>query len=184
MYCQCIKDRHKHRMSTLNDRPPVRVLFVCLGNICRSPLAEGVFRKLVKERGLEQAFKIDSAGTGDWHVGESPDDRMQATAKRHGVLLHDQAARQIVATDLEDYDHVLVMDKDNHRKLKELAAGGYKDKIALFRTFDPDPEHLEVPDPYFGGKDGFENVYLIVKRTCQQLLDHLIEVHKLARSEQ
>ena len=163
---------------------PVRILFVCLGNICRSPLAEGIFRKLVEERGLEDYFDIDSAGTGSWHVGESPDDRMQATARQYGIALHDQSARKVTAADLEDYHHVLVMDKKNQRRIMEFpGADEHRDKIRLFREFDPDPGDMEVPDPYFGGDDGFEHVYEIVERTANQLLDHLVETHELPVGE-
>lgn len=163
---------------------PVRILFVCLGNICRSPLAEGIFRKLVEERGLEEYFDIDSAGTGSWHIGESPDDRMQATARQYGIALHDQSARQVTAVDLDEYDHILVMDKKNHRRILELSgASSHQDKISLFRSFDPQPGDMEVPDPYFGGEDGFEHVYNIVERTANRLLDDLVEQHDLPVGE-
>ncbi len=159
---------------------PVRILFVCLGNICRSPLAEGVFQKLVEERGLSEHFDIDSAGTGSWHIGESPDDRMQKTARDHGIELRDQSARRVTPADLDAYDHVLVMDKKNRRRMREIDGHDrHEQKIQLFRSFDPEPGDMEVPDPYFGGDDGFEHVYEIVERTAARLLDDLVEQHEL-----
>jgi protein-tyrosine phosphatase len=162
-------------------QPPIRVLFVCLGNICRSPLAEGVFGKLIEERDLTEYFDIDSAGTGGWHVGESPDDRMQATARDHGIELGHQSARRVIPADLEEYDHILVMDKKNQRRMSQIDGfQAHSEKIRLFRSFDPEPGDMEVPDPYFGGEDGFEHVYRIVERTADRLLDELIEEHDMS----
>jgi len=158
----------------------IRVLFVCLGNICRSPLAEGVFRKIVRERGLEDCFEIDSAGTGPWHVGEPPDRRMQATANKHGVSLEGIRGRQISVKDLETYDYIFVMDKHNlHDVLYLDPEGKWGHKVQLFRVFDPEPGDYQVPDPYYGGPQGFEHVYEVVERTAQALLDRLIEKHDL-----
>lgn len=155
------------------DRP-VRLLFVCLGNICRSPLAEGIFRHLVREAGLEHAFEIDSAGTGSWHVGERPDSRMTATAGRYGVVLSG-AARQFTAADLDAWDHILVMDRDNlHDVLFLDPSGDRSEHVRLFREYDPDPGDLQVPDPYYGGPEGFENVYAIAERTARALLGALV----------
>ena len=159
---------------------PVRILFVCLGNICRSPLAEGVFRKLVEERGLSEYFDIDSAGNGSWHIGESPDDRMQKTAREHGITLGHQTARRVTPADLDEYDHVLVMDNKNRRRMRQVDGHDtHEQKIQLFRSFDPEPGDMEVPDPYFGGEDGFEHVYRIVERTAERLLDQLVEQHDI-----
>ncbi len=158
----------------------IKVLFVCLGNICRSPLAEGVFRKAVSDRGLDPYFEIDSAGTGSWHVGEPPDRRMAATAQKHGVSLDGQRARQFSRRDLEYYDHIFVMDKDNLQDVLFLDhddRSGYK--VRLFREFDPEPGDYQVPDPYYGGAQGFENVYRIVERTSKRLLDALEKEHAL-----
>ena len=150
---------------------PVRVLFVCLGNICRSPLAEGVFRHKVREAGLEHLIEIDSAGTGAWHVGNPPDRRMTATARRHGVDLSSQRARQFVDTDLKDFDHVLAMDKSNLHDILYLDAGDdLGQRVTLFRQWDPEPGDYEVPDPYYDGAEGFETVYGIVDRTTDNLL--------------
>ncbi len=158
----------------------IRVLFVCLGNICRSPLAEAVFRQLVKERGLEAYIEVDSAGTGAWHVGEPPDRRMRVTAERHGVSMEGMVARQISPSDLETADYILVMDKDNlHDVLYHDREGKWGYKVRLFREFDPHPGSYQVPDPYYGGPEGFEEVYRIVRRTAEAFLEHLIEKHQL-----
>ena len=150
---------------------PVRVLFVCLGNICRSPLAEGVFRDKVEAAGLSDRIEIDSAGTGAWHAGEPPDRRMIATAKGHGVDIAQQRARQFVDTDLADYDHILAMDKSNLHDILYLDEGqDFGQRVTLFRQWDPEPGTYEVPDPYYGGPEGFEEVYRIVDRTAENLL--------------
>jgi len=158
----------------------IRVLFVCMGNICRSPLAEGVFRSAVEERGLSGRFLIDSAGTGAWHVGEPPDRRMVETALRHGVSLNGQSARQVERADLEAFDHIFVMDRDNLHDMLYLDENEiHGGKIRLFREVDPEPGDYQVPDPYYGGGDGFERVYDIVERTSRELLMRLIEEYGL-----
>jgi len=160
---------------------PVRVLFVCLGNICRSPLAEGVFRDKVRAAGLDGIIDIDSAGTGAWHVGNPPDRRMMATAKRQGVDISAQRARQFVDTDLADFDHILAMDKSNLHDILFLAAGDdFGHRVTLFRQWDPEPGDYEVPDPYYGGDAGFEHVYEIVDRTAEALLKGLAAHYELA----
>jgi len=152
----------------------ISVLFVCLGNICRSPMAEGVFRQLVEEEGLDGQIRIDSAGTGDWHLGESPDPRASAVARKNGVEL-DSIARTIEVGDLDHFDYVLAMDRENLHDIRALhRAHGGDASIHLFREFDPDAEgDLEVPDPYFGVGDGFDQVYEMIHRTASNLLDHL-----------
>lgn len=155
----------------IKDQRNVRILFVCLGNICRSPAAEGVFRHLVQKRGLSGVIRVDSAGTGAWHVGEPPDQRMRATARGHGISLDGQKARQLVRADLDEFDLVLVMDRQNLADvLKIRKAGQASDHVRLFREFDPEPDGLEVPDPYWSGADGFENVFHIIERTADSLL--------------
>jgi protein-tyrosine phosphatase len=152
-----------------------RVLFVCLGNICRSPLAEGVFLHLVREAGLEGRFEVESAGTGDWHVGERPDSRAQAVARRHGVELP-SCARQVTAEDLETFDHVLAMDRENLRDLRRLARRGATADLRLLRAHDPlatSDDDGDVPDPYYGGPSGFDLVYDMVHRSCRSLLAEL-----------
>jgi len=152
---------------------PVRVLFVCLGNICRSPMAEGVFLHLVEEAGVSAKFEVDSAGTGSWHVGEPADPRAAMAAREHGIALPSRA-RQVTADDLARFDHVIAMDRDNLRTLEHMAPNaGARAEIRLLREFDPVPEGGDVPDPYYGGSTGFESVYQIVKRSCEALLASL-----------
>lgn len=152
-----------------------RVLFVCLGNICRSPVAEGVFRSKVESRGLGDSFEIDSAGTGAWHVGQKPDQRMRETSLAHGVSLEDQRARKLGLDDLWTFDHIFVMDRSNLEDARYLdATGEYHPRIRLFRDLDPVADSPDVPDPYYGGRDGFENVYAIVDRTCDAILEELM----------
>lgn len=147
------------------------VLFVCLGNICRSPLAEGVFRhQLAQRSGLEIEF--DSAGTAAYHQGEPPDERMRDVAQRHGVSLEGQRARRVVDEDFDRFDLILAMDAENLRNLRRRAPGGNRERIRLFREFDPKGTG-DVPDPYYGGPDGFEEVFDIADRSCAKLLDHL-----------
>jgi protein-tyrosine phosphatase len=149
------------------------VLFVCLGNICRSPLAEGVFRHLTTLAGLADRFEIESAGTGGWHVGEQPDARSRMVAKQHGVEL-DSRARQVVPEDFERFDFIVAMDHENLRTLQRMAAAAGSDaEVALLRSYDPAADGDEVPDPYYGGASGFETVYEMVLRSCQGLLDRL-----------
>ena len=161
------------------DRP-VRVLFVCLGNICRSPLAEGLFQRKVVEAGLEAEVEVDSAGTGDWHVGAPPDARMVATAAAHGADLSRLRARQFERADLDGFDHVFVMDKQNlHDALALDPDGDHGTRVRLFREFDPEPGDYQVPDPYYGDGDGFETVYAIADRTTDAILDRLRAAHGL-----
>lgn len=151
----------------------IRILFVCLGNICRSPLAEGLFRHHVEEAGLASSIQIRSAGTGGWHVGKPPDERMSATAQRRGVDISRQRARQLAVSDLHEHDLVLAMDRENLANIRSLAAGRATDHVRLFRDFDPAPGSGEVPDPYYGGEEGFVEVFEIVQRTSRSLLEHL-----------
>ena len=164
------------------DRP-IRVLFLCLGNICRSPLAEGVFRKKIEEAGLAEQFEIDSAGTGPWHAGEPPDARMRATARKNGVDLSAIRGRQLTKADLDWFDHIFAMDKSNLHDALFLDPGGdHGTRIRLFREFDPDPGDYQVPDPYYGGPSGFDHVYAIVDRTAQALLERLNTAHRFDSS--
>jgi protein-tyrosine phosphatase len=163
-------------MDDSNPRPPQRsVLFVCLGNICRSPLAEGVFRHLVEERGRDGDFLVDSAGTGAWHVGEPPDRRSEEVAARHGVELNGRA-RKVLPEDLERFELVIAMDRDNLEDLEALAVRhGSRARLHLLREFDPDGTGDEVPDPYYGGATGFETVYEMVRRSCNGLLEAILD---------
>lgn len=149
------------------------MLFVCLGNICRSPLAEGVFLHLAAEAGLAHRFHVDSAGTGAWHVGERPDRRSVEVAAAHGVALPG-TARQVTLEDLHRFDVVVAMDRDNRSALERMAAaGGGTARLHLLRDFDPDADCDEVPDPYYGGTGGFEEVYRMVHAACSGLLEAL-----------
>lgn len=156
----------------------IGVLFVCLGNICRSPLAEGVFSQLVQREGLAERFDIDSAGTSSWHCGEPPDPRTTELARQRGVIL-EHAARQVERADFERFDYVLAMDASNLGKLQRLAPASDA-RVALLRSFDPDAgDDLEVPDPYFGGADGFAHVHDLVESACEGLLAHIRDEHDL-----
>jgi protein-tyrosine phosphatase len=150
------------------------VCFVCLGNICRSPTAEAVFAKLVKDAGREDEFFIDSAGTAGYHAGERADSRSRAAAHRRGYDIRSRA-RQFERDDFERFDIICVMDADNLRALEALAAGRESfNKVALLRSFDASaPTGAIVPDPYYGGERGFDEVIDICERACRGLLKHL-----------
>jgi protein-tyrosine phosphatase len=164
------------RKSLVNQymKSTVKVCFVCLGNICRSPLAQGIFEALVKNEGLQDQIIISSAGVGNWHVGNPPDSRMQKTAQKYGINLNSRA-QQFQTADFKEMDLVLAMDKSNLNALQQMGPESeLKDKLFLFRTFDSENNNnLEVPDPYYGGDNGFEMVYQIVERTCPKVLEYL-----------
>jgi protein-tyrosine phosphatase len=159
----------------------VRLLFVCLGNICRSPTAEGVMRALVAQEGLRESIEIDSAGTGSWHVGSAPDERATAAARARGLVL-EGAARQVRPEDLERFDLLLAMDGENVRELRALAQDEeQRAKVHLLREFDsagndgPTTHDLDVPDPYYGGPGGFDEVLDLVQAACEGLLVEIRE---------
>ncbi|MGH7503175.1 MAG: low molecular weight protein-tyrosine-phosphatase [Longimicrobiales bacterium] len=157
------KTRHKNGLG---------VLFVCLGNICRSPLAEAIFRDLVHKAGLDQHFSIDSAGTSGYHNGDGPDQRTVETARKRGVVV-EGTSRQVTRKDLEKFEYVLAMDRDNLTKLRMLDPG-QRANIRLLRSFDPEAwAEAAVPDPYYGGPRGFENVHELLERACGGLLEHI-----------
>jgi protein-tyrosine phosphatase len=165
-------------------REPVRLLFVCLGNICRSPTAEGAMRALVKREGLSESVEIDSAGTGAWHIGEAPDARATRAARERGITLAGRA-RQVRASDFADFDLLLAMDGQNLRDLLRMADDEEaRAKVRLLREFDPasDPDDasslkgdLDVPDPYYGAAGGFEEVLDLVQAACEGLLARVRE---------
>jgi protein-tyrosine phosphatase len=158
---------------------PVRVLFVCMGNICRSPVAEAVFRHQVRERGLEARFEIDSAGTSGYHDGSPPDRRSTETAFRRGIALTGRS-RRVTADDLRTFDYVIAMDGDNERELRQLfAASGGTSRVHRLREWDPRPDAGDVPDPYYGGARGFDDVHDIVERASAAFLDHVVREHGL-----
>lgn len=152
----------------------IRILFVCMGNICRSPLAESVFRHLARERGMEERFVIDSAGTSGYHAGDPPDPRSVATARARGVIVTG-VSRPLSRRDLHEFDYLIVMDAQNQAQVDRLrdAAGGTA-RVHRLREWDPEPGGSDVPDPYYGGARGFDEVHDIVERSCEALLDHLL----------
>ena len=152
----------------------VEVSFVCLGNICRSPLAQGVFQDLVNREKLDQKIIVTSAGTSSWHIGDLPDERMRQKAQSKGIQLESRA-RQFQRIDFNRFNLVLAMDHSNLARLEEIAPSNLSpEKLMLFRSFDPEnKDGLDVPDPYYGGSKGFEEVYQMVERTCPPLLDYI-----------
>lgn len=157
----------------MKNKAKVNVLFVCMGNICRSPTAEGVFRHLVRTQKLEDRIVTDSAGTHAYHVGEPPDKRAQATARQRGIELQDLRARRVTARDFEKFDYVLAMDRDNYAILEELCPPERLDRLSLLLDFAPSRPESEVPDPYFGGAQGFEVVFDMVEQAAQGLLQDI-----------
>jgi len=162
----------------------IKILFVCLGNICRSPTAEGMFRQHLNKAGIRDGYLhniyIDSAGTGSWHVGKAPDSRSQRTAKKHGLDLSDLRARQVTLQDFVDYDYILAMDKENLNNLKAMAPKNSKAKLELFMNYSENcPGITEVPDPYSGRDDGFERVFNIISRGSEGLLKYIQQKYTL-----
>jgi len=158
----------------------VRVCFVCLGNICRSPTGEGVMRKLVAEAGLAQKIDVDSAGTAAYHVGERADSRSREAARRRGIDLTSRG-RAFESADFDAFDYLLAMDLENLMNLRALARSERdKEKIHLLRSFDPEaPPQAEVPDPYYGGEQGFERVLDLCEAACSGLLDTIRSTTKV-----
>jgi protein-tyrosine phosphatase len=158
----------------------IRLSFVCLGNICRSPTAQAVMRHLVHEAGLADQIKIDSAGTGEWHVGKPRDSRSSAVGQRRGMPLYGRA-RQFQPEDFQKFDYVLAMDKQNRDGLLELAPDDdAAAKVHLLRNFDPgSPPEADVPDPYYGGAEGFDTVFDVCEAACRGLLAELRRRHNL-----
>ena len=164
----------------MKDRQ-VSVLFVCLGNICRSPTAHAVFRQLVDDENLNQFIKIDSAGTGDWHIGCPPDRRSSEAAMERGYDLSDLRARLVTREDFYLFDHILVMDRKNFRDVTALAPNDLKAKISLFLNYSLIAKEsclTEVPDPYYGGDDGFDKVLSMIEDGSRGLLSSLKNEHK------
>ncbi len=156
----------------MNNEVRTRVLFVCMGNICRSPTAEGVFRQVVQDAGLADQVDVDSAGTHAYHVNEPPDRRAQAAAERRGFSMSGIRARRVQSEDFERFDYIIAMDRDNLALLIDQAEAEYHDKIHLFLEFASGHED-EVPDPYYGGTTGFERVLDLVEEASRGLLETL-----------
>jgi len=157
----------------------VKVLFVCMGNICRSPTAQGVFEKLVAETSLSGTVMTDSAGTHAYHVGEPPDSRASAAARRRGIDLSGQKARRVEEADFEIFDYVLAMDRSNYEDLAGLCLPEYRSKLRLFLEFAPELGTPDVPDPYYGGTTGFERVLDLIETASGALLASIRQQHGL-----
>jgi protein-tyrosine phosphatase len=161
----------------------IKVLFVCLGNICRSPLAEGVFKKLVEERGLQDYFHLDSAGTAAYHTGSPPDPRSCEIAEQHSILLV-HTARKISDRDFQTFDYILAMDASNYQHIQAQMERYPKVKSQLFRMreFDKQQSGRDIPDPYYGGLKGFEQVYEMLEEACGNFINHLTQNHPFLKT--
>ncbi len=151
-----------------------KVLFVCLGNICRSPTAHGVMAQKIVERGLIKRIRVDSAGTSDWHLGSLPDPRTLLAAKTRGYDLSDQRGRQVTRGDFDEFDFILAMDQQNLANLERIKPRHFAGHLGLFLDFLPNQPLREVPDPYHGGTQGFEQVLDLVEASCDALLTHIL----------
>jgi len=168
-------DKH----SQLGENAMVKVLFVCMGNVCRSPMAEGVLRRMLQDRGLADKVYVDSAGTHSYHIGSAPDERSQATASRRGVDLSMIRVRRVVTEDLAVFDYVLAMDRENYDYLHALSTHPERrDKVRLLLDFASDWPEQEVPDPYYGGLNGFERVMDLLEAAAEGLLLHIRERYR------
>lgn len=159
----------------------LKVLFVCMGNICRSPTAQGVFEALLKNEGLHTHIDVDSAGTHAYHVGEPPDPRAIRAAARRGIDISAQSARTVTSADFEEFDYVLAMDRNNHALLLAICPQSHQSKLTLLLEYAPHLGLSEVPDPYYGGSNGFEQVLDLVEAASQGLLTHIRQT-RLSRS--
>lgn len=151
-----------------------RLLFVCSGNICRSPMGEALFEAFARERGVGDRFEVDSAGLGNWHVGDLADPRTRKVGSRHGVPVK-SVARQIQPSDFERFDLILAMDRGHLQDLRALCPPKQREKIRLMREWDPQEPGADVDDPYYGGLDGFEHMFEVLSLSCRKLLDELVQ---------
>ena len=159
----------------------IKLLMVCLGNICRSPTAEGVIKALIQARGLDHCIEVDSAGTSSWHIGEPPDPRTISAAAKRGVDLADQRGRQVQSSDFDTFDYILAMDKTNLHTLHDHCPVQYQHKLSLLLSHG-DNANREVPDPYYSGTDGFELVLDLIETAGSALLDKLESNHRFLRT--
>ncbi len=157
----------------MSEATRVRILFVCMGNICRSPTAEGVFRHLLRGEGCDEWIATDSAGTHGYHIGEPPDERARETALRRGIDLSDLRARRVAREDFDLFDYILAMDQENYQALRAICPPVHRGKLRLFMDFAPDYGIREVPDPYYGGPRGFEQVFDLVEAAALGLLEDI-----------
>lgn len=157
----------------------VKVLFVCMGNICRSPTAQGVFENLIIREGLQDYIHVDSAGTHAYHIGEPPDPRSQQAASRRGIDLSVQRARKVRPEDFLEFDYVLAMDRSNYEILKDICHPDYEDRLRLLLEFAPHTGTADVPDPYYGGAQGFERVLDLIEEASAGLLAELRRRHRI-----
>lgn len=158
----------------------IKVLFICLGNICRSPLAEAIFNHKIEQFGLNKKFTSDSCGTSDYHIGELPDERAIQCAKKHNLPMKHRA-RQLNRVDVREFDYLIAMDTSNLKNIHKLIASTNQqhEQVHLLRDFQSHPDSLEVPDPYYGGDDGFEDVFNILDDSITKLLEHLKVEHNI-----
>jgi protein-tyrosine phosphatase len=159
-----------------------RILFVCLGNICRSPMAEGAFRRAAEAKGVLHLFDIDSAGLGHWHIGQAPDPRAQHAARKRGIDISSQSARQVKHADFARFDLILAMDGDNYRELVQLAPREQRQKIGHFLDFAPQMATKDVPDPFFGGPEEFDHALDLIEQAADGLLADLLKAELPVKS--
>ncbi|MCC5921488.1 MAG: low molecular weight phosphotyrosine protein phosphatase [Cyclobacteriaceae bacterium] len=169
----------------MTERKTISVMFVCLGNICRSPLAHFIFETLVSKKQLKEYIKIESSGTAGYHIGEKADERSIAVAKAHGVEVKHRA-KQLKASDLQKFDYVLPMDQSNYKDIMGLTSRPIKAEIIKMRCFEfssqpiTNENSLDVPDPYYGNEDGFEEIYQLLEKCCVNLLDYILKEKNIA----
>lgn len=156
----------------------IKVLFICMGNICRSPTAEGVFRQVVEQASLSDQINIDSAGTHAYHIGSQPDHRAQSAALNRGIDLSSQRGRKVESSDFDTFDYILAMDDSNHSDLQAVANGS-ADNLHMFLKFAENFSESDVPDPYYGGDQGFEHVLDLIEDASKGLLAHIRDKHSI-----
>jgi protein-tyrosine phosphatase len=157
----------------------IKILFVCLGNICRSPLAEALFKQKVKQAGLEHCLEADSCGTSNYHIGEPPDSRTIANARKNGITIH-HLGRQLSVHDLEQFDYIIAMDQSNLENIHYLGRNhAVAGNVSLMRAYDPEGKGQDVPDPYYGGERGFQEVFEILDRSLEGFLKFLVKKEKI-----